>query len=1625
MTFKTSVEEEQAILAGIKRESDASTKILLTATKATADRVGELHRQYPMLTGGVLLGLVKNNTPDAVVAQIAKETASAANANPDKMNGKPDGNWLSDALKQGTRVLFAASSTASELVQNSAMGPINDVKRLLNIPSQIFDKGSRATGGAGGPILFDVPDANAGGGMLGSTTLATLAQNRGKQGSGWFVSSDIVEEQAKRARAYRGVTDGGHAWTVGRGLANIFLQEDSTAYNFLSGVIDAMVAVKTPAIPGLKAGGLKISELAEAPGAGKALVKLGAVSDTLSGRGVAIKISDLTGDELREAHRLAGISGGIVNPGEANKFLGTPGGRRLVKRLLEADTSDDVRNIIGKNVFADTIKKLRDAKTELDMQAVLADVLGLPQQGLASTVGVKGTKLIMLSNARRTAMLEAAVGAKQAKKVVRGFSGRAGTIGDVSSEAPRDVRDTINNIDNWSKNILLPEDSWDVTSVNKAGELVTKTFPGRRELLDKAVDAMVGDSSTPTARREFRELWQEMVPEAVIKNGGNPRAVKAIFGQFYERLPKLSGWSLGVDGMPDDAGFYSDAIVAGEKISDGAFGGPMLQSELANVIIDMPDPKQIAALTNNLNFLWRKGTGISDKLEALTRKGFSDTNLDRLAETGKLNPPAAAITYVQNKIWRSLVLFTGGFSVRNLVEAQTRLALTYRGVDGAMNHPMAWLGWATHKKGGYDILGESWREGAEGTTASMNVYREAVQAERYGEFRDPSVLVRRGTRSGDYRTVDRSDVYPEASARDAAGTMGDTEKTHKQLIVLAHGDQIGLLNADPVSRMFAQLGSSAASEKAVLDFIRNTKEGQAWFKNVQDYHIKGRSVIDRGTGKWGEPLSVDLRDEQNLKAYLKEISNRVELQTGGDPRLLAVVAEGKLPPTKVANASNIGIGTNDVGSEVLLGAGRKSNRIDRARVVSYNADTDEATVQYFAFNKNENTRQLRQLLETDDVFDNPRYPRLLRQEIRTETPTTKNMLASWDETVNQAFGYLYGKPSTFLDRSPLFRQFYYEMAIDNLLTSLDAGGVTKLYDNILSSAERTGTTPEKFLGDAKRWEKIVDANNGKIGLHGTLTLEEVDAFAKGAALDDSKRLLYDATDRNNYLDSARIVFPFAPAFVEFYKSIGRMYTIPTKSGMRLPNMGAIRKTQLLVEGGREGDPDGDGRGFFYTDPETGEWSFKYPGSGLIGKALTGLNVSLSSPISGAIQGIDLGQNSKFGLKMQPGLGPFVSIAASQFLPDTPIFEDIGEFFLPMGKTELSTETGGVAGAVGKAFMPAWATKALSPSTDNPESITAYGNAVFETLQVLLQSGEYDINDPKQMEDAWAESRSKGKTLTWLRALGQFLGPSRPNLEFQTKSLKGDVFINQAAADLRMFQKEGHATAALKFFDLYGETFFPYLARKTVPVGFGALGISPEFGRWERDNTDFLAQHPLVAGYFAPTSNTFDWQIYTQQLSSGQRRRQSNKDAFDEAQYFSANAQYRYKQKQLLELSGNAELSADDKNILKQVKTALQKQYPAYKHNIFPAGELEAKLSQLQTAAFDTRMDDNPVALATRFYLDSRSRYIGIAQKNNKAGLGAKVNSKLAGALRDTARKIIVEYPEFEVLYERVLSQEID
>ena len=130
-----------------------------------------------MLPPGVTLNMAKTGVSDQTIEKIATEIAAAANDQPDKMNGKKDGNVLHGFIKGVSRLGFAAFDTSKELFANAGSrligGPVNFVEGLIREGSQQVQAAQ-----AGAPtqltaknVLDEMPDAPTGSSFSGSTTL--------------------------------------------------------------------------------------------------------------------------------------------------------------------------------------------------------------------------------------------------------------------------------------------------------------------------------------------------------------------------------------------------------------------------------------------------------------------------------------------------------------------------------------------------------------------------------------------------------------------------------------------------------------------------------------------------------------------------------------------------------------------------------------------------------------------------------------------------------------------------------------------------------------------------------------------------------------------------------------------------------------------------------------------------------------------------------------------------------------------------------------------------------------------------------------------------------------------------------------------------------------------------------------------------------------------------------------------------------------------------------------------------------------------------------------------------------------------------------------------------------------
>lgn len=608
---------------------------------------------------------------------------------------------------------------------------------------------------------------------------------------------------------------------------------------------------------------------------------------------------------------------------------------------------------------------------------------------------------------------------------------------------------------------------------------------------------------------------------------------------------------------------------------------------------------------------------------------------------------------------------------------------------------------------------------------------------------------------------------------------------------------------------------------------------------------------------------------------------------------------------------------------------------------------------------------------------------------------------------------------------------------------------------------------QRYLGSKERWQRLIErANAGPdFKLERALTAEQIDMAAKAYALERTKEVFYDASQKSNFADIMRIIAPFGSAWWEV---LSRYTREALQDPNRLKNVGAT------VRGIRDSDMSGDGRGFFYEDTVTKQMMFNFPfdaafvplisafggmvagqfvggafgkSGGLAGRVLgtagafgTGYLASrafqeenLSPQITAPVRSLSMGFN------FLPGFGPVVQMAYQNFAGDKPVLRDFAELVAPYGAEEITPE--GFAGTI----VPSWAEKAFSAVfRDNPDVDQQFGQMFADTLRALSASGDYNMQDPSEVARLDQDARKYARALLLYSAVGQFTGPVRPNVVFDVpvqfdgslvsddiRNLveNGNVYNNFLSSAFRQMQDEDFYTAVPRFIKTFGPDTLLYVASSTRSNAQG-LGVSEQFGRFEQDNSAFAANHPEVFGYFAPHGTDFHYQTYLRQLNTGQRQRVTDpRELIADAEAVVGKALYRDFRRE--QGSDQSEFASQQAASFKQW---LYETYPGYATAELDINARDATLYQLGRAAEDPLIQSTEIGRAASMYFQERDRVIAVAQaRRRQAGipiananpLGGNSNMDLRLGLRLYGERLVGRFPMFDRMWSRELFSEVE
>jgi hypothetical protein len=1128
----------------------------------------------------------------------------------------------------------------------------------------------------------------------------------------------------------------------------------------------------------------------------------------------------------------------------------------------------------------------------------------------------------------------------------------------------------------------------------------------------------VGLPPRGTARADLyqvAEKFRGMVREGLVRSGIDGDLADELLNSYYSNISEQSLYAIDEAGNVTDFGFGKALLPneGGELVpTGGVLASPGLRSEMLSRHLYLPDPRQVRRLQSRLGWV----TGV--------RKSNPEM-------AGQLRLPAAMLEFIQQDVWRPLTLMTGGYVLRNIAEAQARMTLLSR--TSIFKHPLQHIMWASGWKGAGDVLGKAYQLDAPNRflvrgqqaeeVASLDEFMRASHEEyiaaignsyhRYGG--DPIAAQMRAIRSGDFR--------PAA-------------KTSRTEYIAGYADELRQLHDDPVGRMLAR----GADEETVMRWFRETQEGRTHWNEINEMFEAGVRFVDE-TGAV-KTVQASMLDERNLRNYVNRyVAGRLNLKAGEvgslpdnilrDVAAFGLIRNGDELVLTAKETSDLrkfftSPGKDDVGTVYVVKRETKRVRGRRVEEVTYGRVTSvddmgnrRMVLLNNAWDENRNpTAAFRRAMNglLDDQATAPLLPSKIKYEVRvsagrltrgSQSESARRTLQGMDGAVDKFFGQLFGRTTAYLDRSPLFRQRYWEQ-VETILPVASGDTIAALRTQVAQTAERLGIKPEQYVGSKALWKKLeaVDATRA-----GRLNLEQLDEFAKGHALDAVKRELYNATDRNNLTDVARVIAPFGQAWGEILKT----WTKLVVSDPRI-----LRRANVMIEGAKGADPDGDGRGFFYKDPVTGQYVFNYPLSDKFIGLLTGpvsqalnkvpvlnrfgsdagaVNATLTAPI----------QTLSMGFSLSPGLGPVAQIPASVILRNVPKTDEVQKFLMPYGTPDLR----------GSAFIPSWLQKFVSGVWDSPDTSRVMGQTYVEVVQHLYSSGDYNTSDINDRERMFEDAIGLARTLTVLRSFGQFMGPTRPAVEFE----QGDLPVAFYASELRKLQdpEQGgdYDTAVSNFLSLYPDAV-AYLGAKTKSQ-YGGLDITEAYGKWEAENGGVIKRYRDVGGLFGPYDNTVDMAVFSRQLSQGKRKRQTGREVIDQAEFNAANAVYK---KAAEKFPGNR--TDEQRALLKALRTTLGKKYPGFAAlQSFDTQKFNRQISQLEQAVQDKDLEGNPVRDAVANYLSVRSQVLDIAESRGRNSLTSIKDGDLRDLLRQYGQALVKKYPDFVRLYDRVLAREVE
>ena len=461
-----------------------------------------------------------------------------------------------------------------------------------------------------------------------------------------------------------------------------------------------------------------------------------------------------------------------------------------------------------------------------------------------------------------------------------------------------------------------------------------------------------------------------------------------------------------------------------------------------------------------------------------------------------------------------------------------------------------------------------------------------------------------------------------------------------------------------------------------------------------------------------------------------------------------------------------------------------------------------------------------------------------------------------DKTINGMFTTLMTLPTNKLSRSPAFRRLYWKRVSETIeFLGKDAR------DEMVGIANTALSEFTKY--DPKLAGYLKKINNAKFSgpAEAITDVKLYDKMIASDALTQTKKLLYDISERTVVGDSLRFAFPFLEAYLEIFKTWS---DITNKAGGK--NLVNLNK---LVQSGSEpnplADPSGQ-RGFFYTNPVNGEEVFGYPGTGLVQKWMfpefEGTGVEAEFPVY--VSSLNLVAD------IMPGVGPIIRVPASYLRKQFPAEGKYNKLIFG----DFTPPSGFLNNAVP---FPAWLKKFYQAykqgGTGSADLNRMFNNTVIDTYKALIYAGAIDDSTPEGADKGLQLATDYAQRIFMIRGASQLIGPAgaaSPIWSVTDKS--GNAFFIEALADTYRDYKSAAQgddyEATQRFIQEFGLDPTAMLTSKSRSVV--ARPATVFSADWARENKDLYEDFNTTAFYLTPTDvdNEFSYDAYLNALSDG-------------------------------------------------------------------------------------------------------------------------------------------------------------